>query len=166
MSKSSYVTFFLFFLSLSVRFTPYEWYNPHPCNASSTLVQNNFTLLNSFWFGIGALMRQGACLTVRSTLVSCKEIVQLNQQWNYENDVGCYEHFMLFSPAWFTGRPLNLLISYTRTKRFGQFYYIFPAATTSINKGKRGKLSILVDIKSNLFEFLNARLCSLFPVFL
>uniref|UniRef100_A0A3B5LUZ2 Glutamate receptor n=1 Tax=Xiphophorus couchianus TaxID=32473 RepID=A0A3B5LUZ2_9TELE len=46
--------------SLSFRFTPYEWYNPHACNPSSTLVQNNFTLLNSFWFGIGALMRQGS----------------------------------------------------------------------------------------------------------
>ncbi|KAF3840763.1 hypothetical protein F7725_006625 [Dissostichus mawsoni] len=41
-------------------FTPYEWYNPHPCNPSSTLIQNNFTLLNSFWFGVGALMRQGS----------------------------------------------------------------------------------------------------------
>uniref|UniRef100_A0A8C6P5J2 Glutamate receptor n=1 Tax=Nothobranchius furzeri TaxID=105023 RepID=A0A8C6P5J2_NOTFU len=47
-------------LFVIARFTPYEWYNPHSCNASSTLVQNNFTLLNSFWFGIGALMRQGS----------------------------------------------------------------------------------------------------------
>jgi len=45
------------------RFTPFEWYNPHPCNPSSTLVQNNFTLLNSFWFGVGALMRQGTEVT-------------------------------------------------------------------------------------------------------
>ncbi|KAA8586899.1 hypothetical protein FQN60_000735 [Etheostoma spectabile] len=37
-----------------------HWYNPHPCNPSSTLIQNNFTLLNSFWFGVGALMRQGS----------------------------------------------------------------------------------------------------------
>uniref|UniRef100_A0A3P8WSL0 Glutamate receptor n=1 Tax=Cynoglossus semilaevis TaxID=244447 RepID=A0A3P8WSL0_CYNSE len=47
-------------LFVIARFTPYEWYNPHPCNPSSSLVQNNFTLLNSFWFGIGALMRQGS----------------------------------------------------------------------------------------------------------
>ncbi|CAG00457.1 unnamed protein product [Tetraodon nigroviridis] len=47
-------------LFVIARFTPYEWYNPHPCNPSSTLIQNNFTLLNSFWFGIGALMRQGS----------------------------------------------------------------------------------------------------------
>lgn len=53
-----------FFLLLSCRFTPYEWYNPHPCNPSSTLIQNNFTLLNSFWFGVGALMRQSKLLSL------------------------------------------------------------------------------------------------------
>ncbi|KAJ3589895.1 hypothetical protein NHX12_010736 [Muraenolepis orangiensis] len=47
-------------LFVIARFTPYEWYNPHPCNPSSSLIHNNFTLLNSFWFGVGALMRQGS----------------------------------------------------------------------------------------------------------
>ncbi|KAM6986282.1 glutamate receptor ionotropic, kainate 1-like [Aplochiton taeniatus] len=47
-------------LFVIARFTPYEWYNPHQCNPSSTLKENNFTLLNSFWFGVGALMRQGS----------------------------------------------------------------------------------------------------------
>eukprot|EP00063_Salmo_salar_P010492 XP_013985327.1 PREDICTED: glutamate receptor ionotropic, kainate 1 [Salmo salar] len=46
-------------LFVIARFTPYEWYNPHPCNPSSELLENNFTLLNSFWFGVGALMQQG-----------------------------------------------------------------------------------------------------------
>ncbi|XP_048840419.1 glutamate receptor ionotropic, kainate 1 isoform X2 [Brienomyrus brachyistius] len=41
-------------------FTPYEWYNPHPCNPDSDIVENNFSLLNSFWFGVGALMQQGS----------------------------------------------------------------------------------------------------------
>lgn len=41
------------------RFTPYEWYNPHPCNPDSDVVENNFTLINSVWFGVGALMQQG-----------------------------------------------------------------------------------------------------------
>lgn len=45
------------------RFTPYEWYNPHPCNPDSDVVENNFTLLNSFWFGVGALMQQGTKVT-------------------------------------------------------------------------------------------------------
>lgn len=48
------------------RFTPYEWYNPHPCNPDSDVVENNFTLLNSFWFGVGALMQQGTPVTLRS----------------------------------------------------------------------------------------------------
>ncbi|XP_030648078.1 glutamate receptor ionotropic, kainate 1 [Chanos chanos] len=47
-------------LFVIARFTPYEWYNPHPCNPASEVVENNFTLLNSFWFGVGALMRQGS----------------------------------------------------------------------------------------------------------
>lgn len=46
------------------RFSPYEWYNPHPCNPDSDVVENNFTLLNSFWFGVGALMQQGSCLSL------------------------------------------------------------------------------------------------------
>lgn len=41
------------------RFSPYEWYDAHPCNPGSDIVENNFTLLNSFWFGMGALMQQG-----------------------------------------------------------------------------------------------------------
>ncbi|KAG9263675.1 glutamate receptor ionotropic, kainate 1 isoform X1 [Astyanax mexicanus] len=47
-------------LFVIARFTPYEWYNPHPCNASSDVMENNFTLLNSLWFGVAALMRQGS----------------------------------------------------------------------------------------------------------
>ena len=49
----------------SCRFSPYEWYNPHPCNPASDVVQNNFTLLNSFWFGVAALMRQGTEVTAQ-----------------------------------------------------------------------------------------------------
>uniref|UniRef100_A0A3B3XVH7 Glutamate receptor n=1 Tax=Poecilia mexicana TaxID=48701 RepID=A0A3B3XVH7_9TELE len=41
-----------------IAFTPYEWYNPHPCNPDSDVVENNFTLINSVWFGVGALMQQ------------------------------------------------------------------------------------------------------------
>lgn len=54
--------------SLLCRFSPYEWYNPHPCNPDSDVVENNFTLLNSFWFGVGALMQQGSCLSLWSSL--------------------------------------------------------------------------------------------------
>ncbi|XP_077421917.1 glutamate receptor ionotropic, kainate 1 isoform X2 [Vanacampus margaritifer] len=47
-------------LFVIARFTPYEWYNPHPCNPDSDVVENNFTLINSVWFGVGALMQQGS----------------------------------------------------------------------------------------------------------
>lgn len=53
---ASLIVWFLFF---TFRFTPYEWYNPHPCNPDSDVVENNFTLINSVWFGVGALMQQG-----------------------------------------------------------------------------------------------------------
>lgn len=41
------------------RFTPYEWYNPHPCNKNPDHLENRFKLLNCLWFTIGSLMRQG-----------------------------------------------------------------------------------------------------------
>jgi len=48
-------------LSLFVlaRFSPYEWYDPHPCNAHCDIVENQFTLVNSLWFCVGSLMQQG-----------------------------------------------------------------------------------------------------------
>ncbi|XP_007169702.1 glutamate receptor ionotropic, kainate 2 isoform X2 [Balaenoptera acutorostrata] len=58
---SSHCHLNIFFSSVNYhRFSPYEWYNPHPCNPDSDVVENNFTLLNSFWFGVGALMQQGS----------------------------------------------------------------------------------------------------------
>ncbi|XP_074161279.1 glutamate receptor ionotropic, kainate 3 isoform X4 [Sminthopsis crassicaudata] len=47
-------------LFVIARFSPYEWYDAHPCNPGSDIVENNFTLLNSFWFGMGSLMQQGS----------------------------------------------------------------------------------------------------------
>ncbi|KAK6486684.1 glutamate receptor ionotropic [Huso huso] len=47
-------------LFVIARFTPYEWYNPHPCNPDSDVVENNFTLLNSFWFVVVAAVVTGS----------------------------------------------------------------------------------------------------------
>nr|CAD7394804.1 unnamed protein product [Timema cristinae] len=44
------------------RFSPYEWHNPHPCDVDNDLVENQFSLANSFWFTIGTLMQQGSDL--------------------------------------------------------------------------------------------------------
>lgn len=50
--------------------SPYEWADPHPCRHLSgndeTVLKNQFSLLNSFWFTIGSLMQQGSDLTPRS----------------------------------------------------------------------------------------------------
>ncbi|XP_064627054.1 glutamate receptor ionotropic, kainate 2-like isoform X3 [Lineus longissimus] len=56
------VSFLLFVLA---RFSPYEWYNPHPCNPDSDIVENQFTIMNSLWFTIGSLMQQGITLHPR-----------------------------------------------------------------------------------------------------
>lgn len=44
---------------IEFRFTPYEWYNPYPCNKNPDHLENRFKLLNCLWFTIGSLMRQG-----------------------------------------------------------------------------------------------------------
>lgn len=37
-----------------------EWDCPHPCIEDPDELENQFTLLNSFWFTIGSLMQQGS----------------------------------------------------------------------------------------------------------
>ncbi|XP_044594083.1 glutamate receptor ionotropic, kainate 1-like isoform X2 [Cotesia glomerata] len=50
------------------RFSPYEWNNPHPCHSGPTeIVENQFSLANSFWFTIGTLMQQGSDLNPKAT---------------------------------------------------------------------------------------------------
>lgn len=46
-------------LFIVARFSPYEWRNPHPCVADSEVVENQFTIGNSYWFTIVTLMHQG-----------------------------------------------------------------------------------------------------------
>ncbi|XP_033335445.1 glutamate receptor ionotropic, kainate 2 isoform X6 [Megalopta genalis] len=48
------------------RFSPYEWNNPHPCHVGSEVVENQFSLANSFWFTIGTLMQQGSDLNPKA----------------------------------------------------------------------------------------------------
>ena len=48
-----------FALFIVARFSPNEWYNPHPCNVDCDVVHNQFTLSNSLWFTVGSLMQQG-----------------------------------------------------------------------------------------------------------
>ncbi|CAL4124706.1 unnamed protein product, partial [Meganyctiphanes norvegica] len=48
------------------RFSPYEWHNPHPCTQENDIVENHFSLSNSFWFTIGTLMQQGSDLNPKA----------------------------------------------------------------------------------------------------
>ncbi|XP_036354915.1 glutamate receptor ionotropic, kainate 2-like isoform X2 [Octopus sinensis] len=63
------VSFMLFVLA---RFSPYEWYNPHPCNPDSDVVENQFTILNSLWFTVSSLMRQGDCCEFSPRAISTR----------------------------------------------------------------------------------------------
>ena len=52
--------------SFLCRFSPNEWSPPHPCIDNGYVVQNDFTLANSFWFTVGTLMQQGSDLNPRA----------------------------------------------------------------------------------------------------
>lgn len=51
---------------LVARFSPYEWQNSNPCQMDNMLVENQFSLGNSFWFTIGTLMQQGSDLNPKA----------------------------------------------------------------------------------------------------
>ncbi|XP_020293054.1 glutamate receptor ionotropic, kainate 1 isoform X3 [Pseudomyrmex gracilis] len=56
-----------FTLFVMARFSPYEWNNPHPCLAESDVVENQFSVSNSFWFITGTFLRQGSGLNPKAT---------------------------------------------------------------------------------------------------
>ena len=57
---------FQYFTARCLRFSPYEWDNPHPCKEEPEVLVNDFSLLNSMWFTIGSLMQQGSDLSPKS----------------------------------------------------------------------------------------------------
>lgn len=69
------------------RFSPYEWHNPHPCEIENELVENQFSLANSFWFTIGTLMQQGSDLNPK---VPC-----LNNTHSCICTLHCFSGFVL-----------------------------------------------------------------------
>lgn len=48
------------------RISPYEWTDPHPCRQEDKILRNQFSVSNSFWFTIAAVMQQGSDLAPRS----------------------------------------------------------------------------------------------------
>lgn len=48
------------------RVSPYEWADPHPCRQEDKILRNQFSVTNSFWFTIAAVMQQGSDLAPRS----------------------------------------------------------------------------------------------------
>ncbi|KRG07318.1 glutamate receptor ionotropic, kainate 2 isoform X16 [Drosophila mojavensis] len=56
-----------FALFVMARFSPYEWKNPHPCYRDTDIVENQFSISNSFWFITGTFLRQGSGLNPKAT---------------------------------------------------------------------------------------------------
>ncbi|KAM8702785.1 hypothetical protein ACLKA7_005143 [Drosophila subpalustris] len=56
-----------FALFVMARFSPYEWKNPHPCYKQTDIVENQFSISNSFWFITGTFLRQGSGLNPKAT---------------------------------------------------------------------------------------------------
>ncbi|XP_055858131.1 glutamate receptor ionotropic, kainate 2 isoform X2 [Episyrphus balteatus] len=77
-----------FTLFVMARFSPYEWNNPHPCLKESDIVENQFSVSNSFWFITGTFLRQGSGLNPKKS-----ERVQ-NQFFSFMNplavEIWCY----------------------------------------------------------------------------
>ncbi len=64
--------FSFFTLLLAHRLTPYEWYNPHPClKGRCSLLINQYSLGNSFWFPVGGFMQQGSTIAPRALSTRC-----------------------------------------------------------------------------------------------
>ncbi|XP_015787527.1 glutamate receptor ionotropic, kainate 2-like [Tetranychus urticae] len=55
-----------FTMFIVARFSPYEWQNPHPCVTDNDIMENQFSVANSFWFTIVTLMHQGCDLNPRA----------------------------------------------------------------------------------------------------
>lgn len=53
-------------LFIVARISPYEWADPHPCRQEDKILRNQFSVTNSFWFTIAAVMQQGSDLAPRS----------------------------------------------------------------------------------------------------
>ncbi|XP_040571507.1 glutamate receptor ionotropic, kainate 2 [Lepeophtheirus salmonis] len=54
-------------LYVLARFSPYEWNNPYPCIEEPEELENQFNIVNSFWFTIGSLMQQGSDVAPTAT---------------------------------------------------------------------------------------------------
>ena len=58
-----------FTMFVMARFSPYEWNNPHPCRSDVDVVENQFSVSNSFWFITGTLLKQTSGLSPRVRVV-------------------------------------------------------------------------------------------------
>ncbi|KZC04141.1 Glutamate receptor 1 [Dufourea novaeangliae] len=100
------VSVLLFILARQV-FTPYEWYNPHPCNKNPDHLENRFKLLNCMWFTIGSLMRQGCDILPKASTTILQKRIE-NPKGHLEPSPCQSVASALFSPyEWENPHPCN-----------------------------------------------------------
>ncbi|KAJ8957103.1 hypothetical protein NQ318_007318 [Aromia moschata] len=78
-----------FTLFVMARFSPYEWNNPHPCHQESDIVENQFSVSNSFWFITGTFLRQGSGLNPKVCVaieILCDCVEDLTENTIYQHD--------------------------------------------------------------------------------
>ncbi|KAI8520548.1 Glutamate receptor ionotropic, kainate 3 [Branchiostoma belcheri] len=86
----------LFFVA---RFTPYEWISIDPFESLPAMEENHFTLMNSLWFALGALMQQGSDMWSRAAstkMVSGYDPDPCNPDSNVEEN-----NFTLLNSFWY-----------------------------------------------------------------
>ncbi|CAG2114991.1 unnamed protein product [Medioppia subpectinata] len=49
-----------------------EWDDPHPCRQGDNVLENNFSLINSFSFTIGTMMQQGSAVAPKLYITWCE----------------------------------------------------------------------------------------------
>lgn len=84
-----------FTLFVMARFSPYEWNNPHPCHQDSDIVENQFSVSNSFWFITGTFLRQGSGLNPKVWVIFYSAC-----EWCYLYGYCCIRTILYVIPNW------------------------------------------------------------------
>lgn len=103
------------------RFSPYEWNNPHPCSPEAHIVENQFSVSNSFWFITGTFLRQGSGLNPK--VVFCF----LFGEFIFSEITLISKVFVFFACAWLLNVVLHEIRIFLFLKDFHKigFYLIF-----------------------------------------
>ncbi|KAJ8970835.1 hypothetical protein NQ317_000708 [Molorchus minor] len=134
------ISYFLVSLAFFVmgRLTPSEWQNPYPCVEEPDYLINQFSMRNSLWFTIGALMQQGTELAPISIATRTAS--------------GVWWFFVLIMVSSYTANLAAFLTVETRVTSFKNIKEL--AGQNIISYGaKRGRATASYFRDSNVVEY-------------